>query len=269
MLFSVITPSLNCGELLPANIESVRNQGLGAGELEHWVIDGGSRDGTVEYLKAQSDIQWLSEKDNGLSHAVNKGIQRAKGDWILWLNADDTLAEGALRIVQRHIKQHPAIRIFAGALTYLRYDGSAEQTVPAWEYSLPQLLGQQTGINQPSTFIHREVFQKVGLLDESNHYAMDYEWMVRAMHHCKCLPVPEVLSFYRRRRGSITDAHMVKQHEEFLKIRRRYGQPVFSRAEFRIRFYIWTEPLRRICWLRPAVRRVKRLFGREPSHPYE
>lgn len=267
MRFTVVTPSYNCADYILRNIRSVREQGLAPGELEHWIIDGGSTDGTVELLRNQAGIKWISEKDRGLSDAVNKGIQRARGQWIVWLNADDSLALGALDTVSKASETHPEVRLFCGAVSILRYDGSLEQTVPGWDYNLKDLLGTRTGINQPSTIVHREVYDKVGLLNVEDRYAMDYEWVVRAMHHYRCQPLAETLAFAHRRRGSITDANMVRQFQRFLEIRRQYHQPVLSRAEFRIRFYIYTEGLRRIGLARRAVRFVKRQLGREPLHP--
>ncbi|MGA2747415.1 MAG: glycosyltransferase family 2 protein [Verrucomicrobiota bacterium] len=267
MLFSVVTPSLNCGEFISNNLASVRKQGFGPGELEHWVIDGGSTDGTLDILKREPQVKWISEPDKGLSDAVNKGIQKSKGDWIIWLNADDLLADEALKVFLEYTRRQPDIRIFCGDETILRYDGSVEQTVPGWDYNLKDLLGTRTGMNQPSTFVHSEVYQKVGLLDVADRYAMDYEWLVRAMHHYQCVPIPEVLTYYRRRKDSITDAHLNKQFEVFLAIRRKYRQPYLSRAEFRIRFYLYTEPLRRIRWIRRVVRRFKGLLGVPPLNP--
>jgi glycosyltransferase involved in cell wall biosynthesis len=267
MLFSIVTPSLNCASFLTNNFNSVRKQGFGPDELEQWVIDGGSTDGTLDILKREPGVKWISEPDKGLSDAVNKGIQRAKGDWIIWLNADDFMADNALTTFLRHARQHPEARVFCGDLTILRYDGSTERTSPGWDYNLKDLLGTRTAINQASTFVHREVYGRVGLLDVSDRYAMDYEWVVRAMHCYRCVPIPQVLTYYRRRKDSITDAHTVKQFEKFLAIRRRYRQPYLSRAEFRVRFYLYTEPLRRIRWFRRMVRKAKEICGFPPPHP--
>jgi glycosyltransferase involved in cell wall biosynthesis len=267
MMFSIVTPSLNCGDFIASNFASIRKQGFGPDELEHWVIDGGSTDGTLDILKRQTGATWISEPDKGLSDAVNKGIQRAKGDWIIWLNADDFLADNALKTFIQYARKHPDIRLFCGDQTILRYDGSVEQTAPGWDYNLKDLLGTRTAINQASTFVHRELYSRVGLLDVSDRYTMDYEWLVRAMHSYQCVPIPHVLTYYRRRKNSITDAHLIKQFEAFLAIRRRYRQPYFSRGEFRIRFYLYTEPLRRIRWLRRLVRNAKGLCGVPPLHP--
>ena len=265
--FSVITPSLNCKDHILTNIQSVQKQGLSPDELEHWIIDGGSTDGTVELLKTQKNIQWISEPDRGLSDAVNKGIQRAKGEWILWVNADDYLAEDACATFLSYVKKYPNIRVFAGDETVLRYDGSFEQTVKGWDYNLEELLGCRTGINQASTFVHRSVYEKTGLLDVNDRFTMDYEWTVRAMHHFRCQPIPHVLSFYRRRKGSIIDAGMVHQIKGFLRLRHQYKKPRLSRADLRIYFYLWTDCLRQIRWVRKAVRWIKTLFGQQPLHP--
>jgi glycosyltransferase involved in cell wall biosynthesis len=267
MMFSVVTPSFNCGPFILENFRSVQSQGCGAEQLEHWVIDGGSTDGTVELLKKQPGIQWVSEKDHGLSDAVNKGIQRAQGDWIIWLNADDFLAPDAIRTFKEYLARHPSGRVFAGDCNYIRADGSVEQRVAGWDYNLNDLLGCETGINQPSTFVHREVYAKVGLLDVDSRYIMDYEWVVRAMHAYQCIPIPHVLACSRRRQGSITNVHLLEQFKGFLEQRRKYNRPYLSRAEFKIRFFIWTDFLRQNRWLRARVRAVKRLFGREPLHP--
>jgi GT2 family glycosyltransferase len=162
---------------------------------------------------------------------------------------------------------HPDTRIFCGDETVLRYDGSAEQTLPAWDYNLKDLLGTRIAMNQASTFVHREVYQKVGLLDITIRYAMDYEWLVRAMHHYRCVPIPQVLTFYRRREGSIMDAHMAKHFETFLAVRRKYNKPRLSRADFMFQFYIYTDCLRKIPRLRRFVRQIKGFFGKAPPHP--
>lgn len=266
-LITVVTPALNCGKYLERNFASIQSQGLSPGELEHWVIDGGSTDGTVALLQARPEVKFLSEKDTGLSNAVNKGLARASGEWILWLNADDELAPGALAAFKRALQEFPNARVFCGAQKIFRYDGTLEVELPGWDYNLQQLLGARTAINQASTFVHRQVYEKVGHLDETYRYTMDYEWTVRAMHHFSCQPLPVTLSHYHRRVGSIMDLGIAHQHREFLRARRQYGRTHFEPAELKFRLYLATEPLRRVRWLRRAVRRVKALVGREPLHP--
>ena len=265
--FSIITPALNARAFLPRNLASVRAQGLAPGEIEHWVIDGGSKDGTVEWLQAQPELKFISEKDRGLSDAVNKGIQRATGEWILWLNADDELAPGAMATFKAATTRFPDARVFCGAEEMRGYDGTVEEVLQPWDYNLKELLGTRIAINQAATWVHRSVYERVGLLDVSIRYAMDYEWTVRAMREFRCQPIPEVLAVYHRRPGSLMDAHMAAHYETCLRVRRTLGMGYFDRGEFAIRFYLLTEPLRRQRWLRSLVRQVKGFFGCAPAHP--
>jgi glycosyltransferase involved in cell wall biosynthesis len=265
--FSIVTPALNCERYLPRNLASVRSQGLPLGDIEHWVIDGGSQDGTVEFLRQQRDLKFISEKDRGLSDAVNKGIQRATGQWIIWLNADDELAPGALQSFKKASNEFPASRLFCGGQKVFGYDGQLEGISEGWDYNLKDLLGTRTAIIQASTFVHREVYEAVGGLDVNCRYAMDYEWTVRAARQFRCQPLPIVLTHYHRRPGSIMDENMAGFFREFLQVRRRYHLSYLSVGEFRIRFYLATEPLRRVSWIRRGARRVKRVFGCEPAHP--
>lgn len=267
MTFSIITPSLNCGAYILRNIDSVREQLIPAGQLEHWIIDGASTDSTVEILKSQKDIKFVSEPDNGLSDAVNKGIGLSTGEWIIWLNADDALAPKAIEVFLRELNASPEMSIFCGAQKVFGYDGRLEAVTPGWDYDLRDLLGKRTAIIQASTFVHRRVYDKVGLLDATFRYAMDYEWAVRAMQDFACRPIDSVLTYYYRRRGSIMDRGIAGQHREFLRVRRMYHKSPWDLAELRLRFYLATDCLRRNRTLRAWVRRVKTWLGYPPLHP--
>jgi glycosyltransferase involved in cell wall biosynthesis len=266
-LFSIVTPALNCGDLLRRNLASVHSQGLDPDEMEHWVIDGGSTDGTLALLRQNAGVKYISEEDRGLSDAVNKGIQRARGEWIIWLNADDELAPGALMAFKTAIKQYPDNYLFCGRQKMFRYDGTLYCIQDGWDYNLEELLGTRTTIIQASTFVHRSVYEKVGLLDVNCRDAMDYEWIVRAAHHYRCQPLPIILTHYHRRKGSIMDANRASFYRTFLQVRRRHGLSYLAPGEWRIRLYLMTEPLRRIVWLRRMLRRIKSMLGFKPLHP--
>lgn len=99
-LFSIITPTFNRRDFLEINIKSLLNQSYQ--NFEHIVIDGGSTDGTVELLKkyeSQYNMRWISEPDNGIYDAVNKGIKMAKGEIIAYLNSDDFYFPWTLEVV--------------------------------------------------------------------------------------------------------------------------------------------------------------------------
>ena len=148
--FTIVTPALNCGCYLPRNLASIQSQGLQPGEVEHWVIDGGSTDGTLELLQKQTGLKYISEKDKGLSDAVNKGLRRATGEWIIWLNADDELAAGALALFKEAVQKYPGIYLFCGRQEVLGYDGALETVSDGWDYNLKELLGMRTAILQAS-----------------------------------------------------------------------------------------------------------------------
>ncbi len=264
---SLVTPALNCASCIERNLASVRAQGLEDWEWEQWVIDGGSTDGTVGILERTRHLRYVSEKDRGLSDAVNKGLRRAEGEWLIWLNADDALEPGALRRFLDVQPAYPDTWMFCGREKIFRYDGSLETVEEGRSYRFEELIGPQTAVNQASTVVHRRVYERVGLMDEAYRYAMDYEWTVRASREFRCQPLDFVIAHYHRRPGSIMDKGIAGQHREFLRVRRRYGCSVWDRNELRLRWFLWSEPLRRVRWLRRVVRRVKALAGREPLHP--
>jgi len=95
MKFTVVTPCLNAGRLLPETLRSVEAQ---QADVQHIVVDGGSTDGTLEVLQG-SAVEWISERDRGMYDALAKGLRRAAGEWVTYLNAGDTLEPGAMATV--------------------------------------------------------------------------------------------------------------------------------------------------------------------------
>ena len=92
--FSIVTAALNNGNTIASNLESVRSQSLAS--LKHIVIDGGSTDDTLSYLKRYEGLyplRWISEPDRGIADAINKGITLATGRYLLVLQADDALID--------------------------------------------------------------------------------------------------------------------------------------------------------------------------------
>src|SRR6202048_1307367 len=102
MKFSVITPCLNRVQLIGATIESVIAQDYP--NFEHWIIDGGSKDGTLDLLKHYRHLRVVSEVDCGVYDAMNKGIRLATGEIVVLLNSDDLLALGALSLLPKFFR---------------------------------------------------------------------------------------------------------------------------------------------------------------------
>src|SRR6056297_2453461 len=105
-LVSILTPSYNQGKYIEENIKSVRNQTTCS--FEHIVVDANSSDSTVDILKNYEDqynLKWISEEDRGQSHALNKALDIASGDWVGWQNADDYYVENAFGYLANTIRE--------------------------------------------------------------------------------------------------------------------------------------------------------------------
>ena len=182
---SVVTPSFNQAKFLPKTIESVHSQ-KGDFEIEHWVIDGGSTDGTVELLKKHpSRLKWISEKDRGQSDALNKGFRRSSGPIIGWINSDDTYEPGAFQKVLNYFGQHPDVHWVTGKCQMIDEHGQEIRKLATCyknfclkHYSYTFLLIDNF-ISQPATFFRKELVEDLGGIDETYDFSMDYEYWLR------------------------------------------------------------------------------------------
>ncbi|MCF8011397.1 MAG: glycosyltransferase [Clostridiales bacterium] len=176
---SIITPSFNQANFLEKNIFSVINQRYP--NVEHIIVDGGSTDGTLDILKKYNNKlgYWVSEKDRGQSHALNRGIGFASGDWIGWQNSDDYYCEGTFWRLAYLVNKYPTIKVFFGN----KYCVNASEKVLRKQFYINPDLNIYKSIGMTmcnqSAFIHKDVFKEVGLLDESLNYAMDHEFFLR------------------------------------------------------------------------------------------
>lgn len=193
---SIITPSFNQAGFIEDTLESVANQTYSS--VEHFVVDGGSEDGTVGILKGyeqQYDLQWSSEPDEGQSDAINKGFERAKGDIVAWLNSDDTYFDvDVLARVAEYFEQHDADVIY-GDLVYIDQH-SVVTAIDARPDFDPQKLPYRILIGQPATFFRRQVVEEEKL-DIELDYSMDYEYWLRLSERFTFLHVDDILAGFR------------------------------------------------------------------------
>lgn len=195
-LISIITPSFNQGDFIEETILSVLNQNYP--NLEYIIIDGGSTDQTVDIIKKYSDriSYWVSEKDRGQSHAINKGFQRATGEIINWINSDDQLMPGTLHKLAAIFNADPELMMVHGRIEYFG------ETRPYYSVNLPvkdldTRYVSHICMPQPATFYRRQLLLEQGLLDESLHFSMDTDLFVRAGLHYKIRQSEEVFSRFR------------------------------------------------------------------------
>lgn len=202
MKFSVITPSYNQGRFLEETIQSILGQSHQ--DVELIVVDGGSSDNSVSIIKKyESRLKWwVSEKDRGQSHAINKGLAHATGDIITWINSDDILEQGALTFANSFFENHPDVSIIHGK-TILFGEGYRQQVNgPDAEFAAHEYLPYMR-FPQPSSFIRREVFESNKGVNETLHYGMDFELVAKAvLMGYKIQRVEGIFSRYRLHKDS-------------------------------------------------------------------
>jgi glycosyltransferase involved in cell wall biosynthesis len=174
---TVVTPSLNQGEFIRQTVDSVVSQGYP--ELDYWIIDGGSSDGTLSILQSyQNALRYISEPDAGQAAAVNKGLHRATGDVIGWLNSDDMYLPGALETVGIFFRDHPDTAVLYGDAYYCDDSGKILEPYPTRDFDW-ESFSSECYVCQPSVFFRRRVLEDVGVLDPALHFSMDYDFWIR------------------------------------------------------------------------------------------
>jgi glycosyltransferase involved in cell wall biosynthesis len=225
-LVSIVTPSLNQARYLPEAIESVRAQTYSP--IEHVVVDGVSTDGSVEILRAQEDVRWVSEPDRGQSDALNKGFAMATGDVFGWLNADDTYLPHAVARGVEALQESGTGLVYAD-VTRVNDDGVNPRRIrsrPSWD--LWTELNDGNGVYSPSVFFTREAFEGVGGIDEALHFTMDYDLWLKIGRGYGARHYDEVWSVQRIHDAAKT----IRAYEDFwperLAVSRRHGGRLVS-----------------------------------------
>jgi glycosyltransferase involved in cell wall biosynthesis len=202
--FSVISPSWNQGEFLGESIDSVLRQG--DIDFEHLIFDNCSTDSTAEVVLGYPHVRFVSEPDRGQSDAINKGFLAARGEIICWLNSDDAYAPELFKRL-REIFADPSVDVVFGDVLQKNYDGSSDQVAHAQferREDLVRWWSRDVKLHQPAIFFRRSVREEIGLLDESLHYVMDYEYWWRISERYRFQYVPEVLAIQHRQPESKT-----------------------------------------------------------------
>lgn len=176
MKISVITVCMNRVSTIEKAIQSVINQEYK--ELEYIVIDGGSIDGTVDIIKKYEKYftYWISEADEGIYDAMNKGIAKSTGDIIAFLNSDDWYEDNTLARVNSYFEKYDPM-ILTGKVNMLQ-KGKWTKYIGVLE-SDKENIRMEMIYRQPATFVRREVFDQLGGFNTRYKISADFEWMLR------------------------------------------------------------------------------------------
>ncbi|AXE20502.1 glycosyltransferase [Runella rosea] len=181
---SVITINLNNSEGLLKTIESVVSQTFSS--FEFIIIDGGSTDSSPRVIEEYSKhlTYWVSEPDQGIYHAMNKGIKVAKGNYCLFLNSGDWLVNHT--VLADVFSENPTADIIAGDVYY--YDNQRNSI--QWHVESPDVLSAkilfQGSLPHQSTFIRRALFESIGYYNETLRIASDWLFFVEALLEKSC-----------------------------------------------------------------------------------
>jgi glycosyltransferase involved in cell wall biosynthesis len=220
---------------LRQTIESVLTQDYK--NWEHIVIDGGSTDGTLDLLRAYPHLQWVSEKDQGHYHAMNKGIERASGDVVAILNADDCYRASALRKVAAASEKHPQWDALFTDVAYIEADGTEifRREEAGYDYDVLR-FGSVCYIVHPTLFVKKEVYEKLGNYRYDQFLnCCDVDFILRlGKNRCRVGHIPEVLVNYRmHEHGQSADRRVAENTKrEYLAIRKEHGFPGGLKGRF-------------------------------------
>ena len=222
-------PSYNQAQFLEAAIQSVVQQNYPG--LDFVVRDGGSTDGSMDIIRRYDDAvtDWVSQPDGGQAAAINSVWEEASGELLGWLNSDDILAPGALHRLAQAAQEHPEAVLFFGDCGIIDEAGKKVR-VKRMEGMDAEVLLKGKSFGQPSVFIRREVVDRIGLLDESLTYAMDWSYFLKVLwtysdSHIRY--IPEVLSCSREYEGTKSRTGLAdKGNERRQKLREYVDQEV-------------------------------------------
>jgi glycosyltransferase involved in cell wall biosynthesis len=198
MLLSIVTPTFNQIDYLPDCISSVLGQT--DPRYEHIIIDGGSTDGSVDFLEAKRSklAYFVSESDRGHADALNKGFSRAKGEIMCWLNSDDKFFPWTVEAVLEIFTLFPHIEWISGNPTLWNHKGFSFHTNAGKKNKWDFLIGDYAWLQQESIFWRRSLWEKAGSrINENYQFMVDGELWTRFFNHAEITYTEIILSGFR------------------------------------------------------------------------
>ena len=223
-LVSIVTPTLNGARFLEATLRSVRAQGYP--RIEHIVIDGGSTDGSLDILRREGErgtIRWISEPDDGMYDAVNKGMALAEGEIFAYLASDDAYLPWAIESVVRVFESRPAVDVVFGDGTKLE-EGSGVQRLRLFPPFDGASLARYESLMQPAVFWRRRLFDRIGGFDTRMRYVADLDYWLRAgTATAKFAHLREVVAIERIHPGRLSSAQAASMAAEDREMRANHA----------------------------------------------
>ena len=256
-LISVVMPSFNSGKYVRESIQSVLAQEQLA--LELIIQDGGSQDQTQAVVESFGDdrILFSSEPDAGQSDALNKALGRARGEWILWLNADDVLESDAFQRVSQALTGDADV--VYGDFALIDGDGRRLRRYHVRDWEWRRIFSRGCYIFSGATFFRRSVFERFGRFDQTLRYCMDMEFLLRIGRSVEARHVPALIGSLRMHSDSKGGTSTRGFVQEAFQLRRQYARkspalwPLATLATTRDVAYLLTRRL----WLSRAWSAVR------------
>lgn len=226
---SIVTPSYNQGKFIEETIRSVLLQGYPS--VEYIIIDGGSRDHSVEVIKKYQKwlAYWVSEPDRGQSHAINKGFEKATGEIYAWLNSDDYLLKDALRNVAEAYRSSPNSGGWFGATAYVNTQGTPLGVCRPNRLDMVG-LGEwgKNNVGQPACLFSKTAWHVCGPLDVDLHFGMDLDLWLKIAKKFSIMRVDNVLAVERFHSDAKTQIDRGRMYAWQVVIQIRHGFTNFA-----------------------------------------
>jgi len=228
MLVSIVTPSFNQARYIEETIQSVLSQDYP--QIEYLVLDGGSTDGTVDLIRKYAGrlAYWVSEADGGQTAAINKGFGRAEGQFLAWLNSDDTYQPGAVAAAVSYLQRHPDVGMVYGDCNYIDETGTVMGKFHSAQTNYRLLRRGYTHIPQQTMFFRANLWKQLGPLDPSFYFAMDYDLWTRLAAHTELKYVSQTWANFRLHTTGKTIAADDRCWPEMIRVHYRDGGSFFS-----------------------------------------
>jgi glycosyltransferase involved in cell wall biosynthesis len=236
MTFTIVTASYNYGHYIGECLESVASQeGV---TLEHLVMDAGSKDDTADVVARFPHASFFQEPDKGMTDGINKGFRKARGEWVMWLNADDRLKPGALKAVKDFAEKHPDADVIYGCWDFIDGNGKHLRRMSLLPFDKGILIQQGCYIGSTACFYrHETTIGQSHILDDDFGFCMDGEYYARLDHLRKrFVYFPKVLADFRLHEESISQKSIGKSDQKnILRQQRQAAEPRTIRRMYGIK----------------------------------